>query len=192
MLVHVVGGAHNDALMTLGMTAGVALVLAGSEAAGGASLLGAAAIKASALVVAPFALLGAERRARLAAGFAVAAAVVIGAGLVVFGTAVDEALRVVGDNQDRPSYASLPATLSRELGLDLDLVRGLCLARVRARRCGAASLVLAGRRLGSLRRLGGPRPAPGEQLPDALVRDLGAAAGGHRAAIAPSRRVPSR
>jgi hypothetical protein len=128
VLVHVVGGAHNDALMALTMTTGVGLVLAGREAAGGVGLLAGAAVKASALVVAPFALIGAERRARLAAGFAIAAALVIGIGIAVFGTAIDEALRVVGDNQDRPSYASLPATLSRELGLDLDLARGLCLA----------------------------------------------------------------
>ena len=44
-----------------------------------------------------------------------------------FGSAIDEALRVVGDNQENPSYASLPATLSRELGAGIDPMRGLCL-----------------------------------------------------------------
>lgn len=127
VLVHVVGGAHNDALMALAMTAGVGLVIARREAAGGAGLLAAAAVKASALVVAPFALLGSERRGRLVAGFAAAGVVVLALGLLVFGSAIDEALRVVGDNQDDPSYASLPATLSRELGTDIDLMRGLCL-----------------------------------------------------------------
>ena len=127
VLVHVVGGAHNDALMALAMTAGVAMVLAGREAFGGAGLLAAAAIKASALVVAPFALLGSERRGPLVAGFAAAGVAVIALGLVFFGSAIDEALRVVGDNQENPSYASLPATLSRELGAGIDPMRGLCL-----------------------------------------------------------------
>ena len=127
VLVHVVGGAHNDALMALAMTAGVAMVLAGREAFGGAGLLAAAAIKASALVVAPFALLGSERRGPLVAGFAAAGVALIALGLVFFGSAIDEALRVVGDNQENPSYASLPATLSRELGAGIDPMRGLCL-----------------------------------------------------------------
>ncbi len=127
VLVHVVGGAHNDALMALAMIAGVAMVLAGREAFGGAGLLAGAAVKASALVVAPFALLGSERRGPLVAGFAAAGVAVIVLGLVFFGSAIDEALRVVGDNQENPSYASLPATLSRELGAGIDPMRGLCL-----------------------------------------------------------------
>lgn len=126
--VHVVGGAHNDALMALILLAAVAGLLAGRALAGGAGLAGAVAIKASALVVAPFALLSSLRRPALAAGFAAAAGVVIVAGLAVFGPGLDEALRVVGDNQENPSRMSVPATLSRELGLGIDAMRGLCIA----------------------------------------------------------------
>ena len=89
-------------------------------------MLAAAAVKASALVVAPFALLGSQRRGPLVPGSRRLAAR-HRARLVFFGSAIDEALRVVGDNQENPSYASLPATLSRELGADIDLMRGLCL-----------------------------------------------------------------
>jgi alpha-1,6-mannosyltransferase len=123
VLVHVVGGAHNDALMALLMTAALAALLAAREALGGAGLVGAAGVKASALLLAPFALLGAERRGRLVAGFAAGAALLAGLGLAVFGSSVDEALKVVGQNQSITSRASVPGTLSRELGLDLEAVR---------------------------------------------------------------------
>ena len=58
VLVHVVGGPHNDALAILLMTLGVASVLTARETSAGASLIAAAMVKASAAVVAPFALLG--------------------------------------------------------------------------------------------------------------------------------------
>jgi Glycosyltransferase family 87 len=57
VLVHVVGGAHNDALAMLPATAGVAAVLAAREAAGGAAFVTALMIKAPAALAAPFALL---------------------------------------------------------------------------------------------------------------------------------------
>ena len=63
MLVHVVGGAHNDGLTMLLATLGVAAVLSAREVAGGFALLAAVAIKISAAFVAPFALLGAARSA---------------------------------------------------------------------------------------------------------------------------------
>jgi hypothetical protein len=127
VLVHVVGGAHNDALMALLMTAAVAAMLAARELTGGVSLIAAAGIKASALLVAPFALLGAERRGRLVAGLAAGGALLAGLGLAFFGSSVDEALKVVGQNQSITSRASVPGTLSRELGLDIDAVRTLML-----------------------------------------------------------------
>ena len=82
VLVHVVGGAHNDALMALLMAAGVAALLAGRAMAGGAGLALATAVKASASLVAFFALLGEARRGRIAAGFALASAAVVALGLI--------------------------------------------------------------------------------------------------------------
>ena len=132
VLVHVAGGGHNDALMALLMTAAVAALLAGRAIAGGAGLAAAIAVKASAAVVGGFAFLGEPRRGRLAAGFALAAGVVVVLGLIVFGGGLGSALEVIGDNQDRPSYMSLPATLSRELGVGLDFARAACIAALAA------------------------------------------------------------
>jgi hypothetical protein len=127
VLVHVVGGAHNDALMAALMVLAVAGVVSGRQVLGGLGVAAAAAVKASALVMAPFALLGGERRGRLLAGIAVGAAVTIGAGLAAFGSNLGEAIKVVGQNQGLTSRASVPGTISRELGLDIDVVRPVCL-----------------------------------------------------------------
>ncbi|HEY2334635.1 MAG TPA: polyprenol phosphomannose-dependent alpha 1,6 mannosyltransferase MptB, partial [Solirubrobacterales bacterium] len=61
VLVHVVGGPHNDALAVLLTMLGVAGVLKAREASAGAALVAASAIKASALIAAPFAFLGVAR-----------------------------------------------------------------------------------------------------------------------------------
>ncbi|MGZ5419982.1 MAG: polyprenol phosphomannose-dependent alpha 1,6 mannosyltransferase MptB [Solirubrobacterales bacterium] len=123
VLVHVVGGPHNDALMMLAATAGVGAVLAGREAGGGAALAAAAAIKVSAAFVAPFALLGAERRGRFAAGAAVALAAIGLATLAVFGSNPLDSLAIVGENQHRSSHYSVPVTLARDLGIGSGWVR---------------------------------------------------------------------
>lgn len=128
VLVHVIGGAHNDALMAALMMLAVAAIGLGRQLLGGIGIAAAAAVKASALLVAPFALIGGERRGRLLAGIALGAVVLVGAGLAAFGTSLDEAAKVVGQNQGVTSRASVPGTVSRELGLDLDAVRAVCLA----------------------------------------------------------------
>ncbi|MGE0067623.1 MAG: glycosyltransferase 87 family protein, partial [Solirubrobacterales bacterium] len=63
VLVHVVGGAHNDGLAMLAAMLGVAALLVARPASSGAALLAAVAVKASAIVAAPFALLAAARPA---------------------------------------------------------------------------------------------------------------------------------
>ena len=62
VLVHVVGGPHNDALAMLLMTLGVAAILTARETSAGAALIAAVAIKASAAFIAPFALLAAAKQ----------------------------------------------------------------------------------------------------------------------------------
>ncbi|HEY5709279.1 MAG TPA: polyprenol phosphomannose-dependent alpha 1,6 mannosyltransferase MptB, partial [Solirubrobacterales bacterium] len=59
VLVHVVGGPHNDALTVLLMTLGVAGVLTARETSAAAALAAAIAVKVSAAIVLPFALLSA-------------------------------------------------------------------------------------------------------------------------------------
>jgi alpha-1,6-mannosyltransferase len=137
VLVHVVGGAHNDGLaMALGLLA-VAAVLAAREASAGALLVAAVAVKLSAAFIAPFALLATLRPTgrfrpnggrirpvrRLVAGALAAAAVVGVAAWFAFGWDWLGAFGLAGENQGRTSYMSLPATTARLAGLDLGAVR---------------------------------------------------------------------
>ena len=123
VLVHVVGGGHNDGLMVLLLLTGCAGVLALREAAAGASLLAAAAIKVSAAFAAPFALLGARRPLRLVAGALAALAAVAVASLVAFGPHALDAVGLAGENQAKTSHYSVPATAARILGADVDWLR---------------------------------------------------------------------
>jgi alpha-1,6-mannosyltransferase len=124
VLVHVVGGAHNDALMALLMTAGVAAILWGRELGGGLGLVAAAGVKVSGAITLPFALIGGLRqRRRVAAAIAAGATLLVAVALIAFGSASDQALSVATTNQDLASRASLPSTVSDWLGADLDAVR---------------------------------------------------------------------
>lgn len=130
VLVHVVGGAHNDGLaMLLAMLAVAALVVE-RELAAGVGLVAAAAVKASSLVLAPFALLASVRERtwpRLLAGGAVGALAIAAAAYLAFGWDWAGAFGLAGENQDRTSYMSIPITLARLTGLDPDPVRAAAL-----------------------------------------------------------------
>ena len=111
VLVHVVGGAHNDALTVLLWMGGVAALIAARpprEALAGALTAASGAVKASAGLVAPFMLIGARRRWALIAGAAAAALGVAIVAVVAFGDGALESLGVLSDNQDRTSRWSLP------------------------------------------------------------------------------------
>lgn len=131
VLVHVVGGAHNDGLAMLLATLGVAALVAGREPAAGASLVASAAIKSSTLFVAPFALAATLRKAhgwrtglgRLAAGALAAAAVIGLAGYLAFGWEWLHAFGLAGENQGRTSHLSIPVTFARLTGIDEGVVR---------------------------------------------------------------------
>src|ERR1700761_9579869 len=117
VLVHVVGGAHNDGLAMLLATLGAAALVTRREAAAGASLVASAAIKSSSLFVAPFAL------------GALAAGLVIGiAGYVAFGWDWLHAFGLAGENQGRTSPLSIPVTFARLTGIDETAVRVVALA----------------------------------------------------------------
>lgn len=125
VLVHLVGGAHNDGLMTLLALAGVAAALAARPLAAGASLAASVAVKAAGALYAPFAVVGGPRRGRILAGALIAGAGIAAVALAVFGTSATEALSVAGDNQSTVSRWSVPATLSRISGIDVDPIRVL-------------------------------------------------------------------
>ncbi len=127
VLVHVVGGAHNDGLTMLAVMAGVAGVLAARELSGGFAFVAAIAVKASALVVAPFALVGARRRGVLLLGELIAAVAVTASASIAFGWDWTGALGLAGENQDRTSHMSIPITFARLSGLDPDPVRAAAL-----------------------------------------------------------------
>lgn len=134
VLVHVVGGAHNDGLAMLLAMLAVAGVLGARELTAGAALTAAVATKLSTAFIAPFALLGARPKARLMAG-AVAAAVVIAlAAWLAFGWDWIHGFGLAGENQSRTSYMSIPILAARLSGLDPDATRlaaaGLFLAAI--------------------------------------------------------------
>jgi hypothetical protein len=139
VLVHVVGGAHNDGLtMALAMLS-VAALLAAREASAGAALIAAIAVKASAALLAPFALLATVSRqptsrppppwgtlrpvGHFAAGAAGAAVGIGVAAWFAFGWEWLHAFGLAGENQGRTSHMSIPITASRLTGLDSDAIR---------------------------------------------------------------------
>jgi hypothetical protein len=123
VLVHVVGGAHNDAITMLLATAAVASLLSAREATAGATLVAAVATKLSAASLAPFALLGSSRPKRLLAGVLAAATLIAVSAYLAFGWDWLHGLGLAGENQSRTSHMSIPITLARLSGLDPDAVR---------------------------------------------------------------------
>ena len=123
VLVHVVGGAHNDGLTMLLAMLAVAAVLSGREPAGGGALVAAVAIKLSAAFLAPFVLLGATRPKRLLAGALATAATIALAAYLAFGWDWLHGFGLAGENQSRTSHMSIPITVARLGGLDPDAVR---------------------------------------------------------------------
>ncbi len=123
VLVHVVGGAHNDGLAMLIVMVGVACVLSLRESSGGAVLAAALAIKVSTAFVAPFALLGSRRRDRFLIGALVALAAVVVIAQLAFGWSWLGAIGLAGENQSKTSHLSIPTTTARLFGLGKDAAR---------------------------------------------------------------------
>lgn len=123
VLVHVVGGAHNDGLTMLLAMMSVAAVLSARELSAGAALLAAVATKASAAFLAPFALIGSAGRGRFLAGAIGAATGIAIAAYLAFGWDWLHGFGLAGENQDRTSHMSIPITTARLTGIEPDLVR---------------------------------------------------------------------
>jgi alpha-1,6-mannosyltransferase len=143
VLVHVVGGPHNDAFAVLLMTLGIAAVLTVRELTAGATLAAAIAIKASTAIAAPFALLATLKQptgpktthfsawsplGRFLVG--ASGTVVLASGVSWFGFGWDwlHAFALAGENQGRTSHMSIPITTARLTGLDPDSLRSAALA----------------------------------------------------------------
>jgi hypothetical protein len=147
VLVHAVGGAHNDGLTMLLAMLSVAALLSARELSAGAALAAAIATKASAGLLAPFALLAAAAQptglkprlvpgnrpiGRLLLGMVGAGLGIATAAWLAFGWDWLHGFGLAGENQSRTSYMSLPLLAARLTGLDPD-----------ATRLGAAILLLA-------------------------------------------------
>jgi hypothetical protein len=148
VLIHVVGGAHNDGLAILAGTIGVAATLSGVEASAGAAFVAAFALKPPAALAAPFAAVSAARLellppyrgdegsiaaasqpiARLLAGAALAAVAIGVAAYDTFGGNWLDAIGLAGENQHRTSHMSVPIAFARLTGLDPGAVRATALA----------------------------------------------------------------
>lgn len=111
-LVHVVAGAHNEALTMLIVIAGVALVLtrddASREPVGGFVSTLAIGIKASAAVPLVFMLAAARRKVAMFGAMAGAALLTVAAAFIGFGSDALGGLNLISSNQDRSSRWSLP------------------------------------------------------------------------------------
>ena len=114
-LVHVVGGAHNEAYVVLLTMAGVLAWVAGRGAAAGAAATLAAGVKASAGLVVPFLAVAGPAR-RVLAGAAAASAAVVFAAYAGFGADALDALGLLSDNQERTSRWSFPYKTAELLG----------------------------------------------------------------------------
>lgn len=126
VLAHVVGGAHNDGLMMFTVMAALAILTLGPVRSAAATMTAAIAIKVSAAVVLPFAVLGqrGQRDRHELLGWLVVFATTIGVGsILVFGSGVFEAVGVAGGNQSTISHYSVPATTARVLGADPELLK---------------------------------------------------------------------
>ncbi len=148
VLIHVIGGAHNDGLAMLAATLGVAAMLSAHEAGAGAAFVAAFAIKAPAALAAPFALLNAARlqhfphhdaekasieleaepTIRFLAGASIAAGAIGFAAYGAFGWDWLDAIGLAGENQSRTTHMSVPITFARLTGLDPTAVRATALA----------------------------------------------------------------
>jgi alpha-1,6-mannosyltransferase len=139
VLVHVVGGAHNDGLTTLLATLAVAATLSAREFSAGAAIVAAVATKLSAAFIAPFAVVATatsgpagrreaypERNRRvgmLLAGALLGALAISVAAYLAFGWDWLGGFGLAGENQSRTSHLSIPITFARLTGLDPDGVR---------------------------------------------------------------------
>jgi hypothetical protein len=123
VLVHVVGGPHNDGIAVLLMTLGIAGLLSAREGLGAGAFAAACAAKSTAVIAIPFALLGTRRRPRFLLGGTLALALLTLAAYLAFDWDWLHALALAGENQDRTSHMSIPITTARLTGLDPTLVR---------------------------------------------------------------------
>jgi hypothetical protein len=117
VLVHVVGGAHNDAVVMLFVLAAMLAALGpGRERIAGVLSAAAAGVKVSAGLVLPFLALGTPNRRSTITGAAAAAVAIAAASLAAFGLEAFDAFGLIGSNQERTTRWSLPQRTADGIG----------------------------------------------------------------------------
>jgi hypothetical protein len=118
LVIYGVGGGHNDLLMLLFTTVGVAALLARRERASGAMIVIGAAIKLSGLLLLPFAA-GAtapfgtvDRRRELLRGAAATVAIVLTAGFICFHSGMFQMTHTLQDVQSQNNLQSVPGLIA--------------------------------------------------------------------------------
>ena len=117
LLVWGVGGAHNDFLLALALTAAVAMAAGERERLGAAALTLGAAVKASAGLPLLFMLAGARDRRRALTGVGLATAALLALTAAVFGTSAIHFADTLRDQQHDVALYSLPNEVGEWLGL---------------------------------------------------------------------------
>jgi hypothetical protein len=117
VLVFAVAGAHNDVLFGALIAAAALWVISARERAAAVSLIGALALKASAGLVIPFALLGAKRRKELCIWLAGCVVLAAAVSFAVFGTHLSGLWQALVSEQREVAKHSVPAEVSMLLGL---------------------------------------------------------------------------
>jgi alpha-1,6-mannosyltransferase len=135
LLAYGVGGAHNDFLLLALVLGAVLLVLEERPAGGGTVAALAVGIKASAGLVLPFLMLGAQPRRRAAVGACAGLAALLALAFAAFGGGALGFVSQIREQQQLVASQSVPSRLSAWLGFDaipagMRLAIGLAFAAV--------------------------------------------------------------
>jgi hypothetical protein len=116
VLVFAIGGAHNDTWFGLLVAGGILLAVRGRERGAGTAMVAATALKVSALMIVPFALIASADRRRFAYWTLGMLVVASAAALVIFGFSLDGIGRALLDEQRTVARHALPNEVSMLLG----------------------------------------------------------------------------
>ncbi len=137
IVLYGIGGGHNDLLMLAAVAAGIYLILAHRDRAGGGSMALAVGIKLTAALPMAFALAGGsgqrgpDRRRDIALGGAIVGAFIVALGFAAFGAGPLHILATLQKGQTEGDWHSIPGFITTRLGLPgLGHITSLVLAGV--------------------------------------------------------------
>jgi alpha-1,6-mannosyltransferase len=110
MLVYAIGGAHNDLLLELLVVASILAYTSGAGSRAGASIMAATAIKASGIVMLPFALAASPGPRSVGRGAGLATVAIVAVSLVIFGPVLF-GLNTIGAAQHIVARHSIPGEI---------------------------------------------------------------------------------